>query len=128
MESLDEAIKHCYEVSEKVKCNDKCYNDHIQLAHWLEELKECRKNMERKKDNIIEVIASFWFNDMLMYIKVCWIIIICLYRNINPFEKGNIDKVRERFTKKEKIFFINTCKSENIKEYLKKYLDVDEDL
>lgn len=47
MMSLDEAIEHCYEVSEKIKCNDKCKGDHIQLAHWLEELKEYREGVRK---------------------------------------------------------------------------------
>ena len=45
---IDEAIQHCYEDAEKeekCKLGDKspCANEHVQLAHWLEELKERRK-------------------------------------------------------------------------------------
>ena len=35
--SLDEAIEHCLEVSNK--CSDKCSEDHKQLSEWLIELK-----------------------------------------------------------------------------------------
>ncbi len=42
--TIDEAIHHCYEDAEKEgKCDkDPCANEHIQLAQWLEELKERR--------------------------------------------------------------------------------------
>lgn len=48
--TIDEAIEHCYENSEKEKCsgNVLCSNEHIQLAHWLEELKERRKQDESR--------------------------------------------------------------------------------
>ncbi len=48
---LEEAIQHCYENAEKEKCNGHilCSNEHIQLAHWLEELKERREKDEREK-------------------------------------------------------------------------------
>ena len=36
--NIDEAIKHCYEFAES-KCGD-CGKEHLQLARWLEELKE----------------------------------------------------------------------------------------
>ena len=44
MLTLDEAIKHCYEVAE-TKCNE-CGKEHLQLAEWLEELKELRQSKE----------------------------------------------------------------------------------
>ena len=40
--TLDEAIKHCYEVANSTPCNaweKECNDDHLQLAKWLEELK-----------------------------------------------------------------------------------------
>ena len=45
--SIDEAIKHCYEVADK-KCDD-CGKEHLQLAKWLEELKESRETINRQK-------------------------------------------------------------------------------
>ena len=39
--TLDEAIEHCEEVA-KSKCNT-CGEDHKQLAEWLKELKQRRK-------------------------------------------------------------------------------------
>jgi len=44
--TIDEAIKHCYEDAEKEKaCEVKnpCASEHLQLAHWLEELKEVKE-------------------------------------------------------------------------------------
>ena len=41
--SIDEAIKHCYEVAEKQKYCTECAQQHLTLAMWLEELKELRK-------------------------------------------------------------------------------------
>lgn len=40
--TLDQAIKHCYEVVEKEQCCA-CAEEHLQLAEWLEELKELRE-------------------------------------------------------------------------------------
>lgn len=40
--TLDQAIKHCYEVAEKEQCYA-CAEEHLQLAEWLEELKELRE-------------------------------------------------------------------------------------
>lgn len=40
--TLDQAIKHCYEVAE----NEQCYSyaeQYLQLAEWLEELKNYRE-------------------------------------------------------------------------------------
>lgn len=39
--TLEEAIKHCYEVAEE-KC-DECGKEHLQLAKWLEELRTFKK-------------------------------------------------------------------------------------
>lgn len=36
--TLDEAIKHAYEVAAKEECPE-CAEEHYQLAVWLEELK-----------------------------------------------------------------------------------------
>ena len=42
--TLDEAIKHSIEKYQELKdtCKD-CANEHLQVAVWLEELKEYRK-------------------------------------------------------------------------------------
>lgn len=55
--TLEEAIQHCYENSEKEKCNGHilCSDEYIQLAHWLEELKEWRKRYEEIKNNSYSV-------------------------------------------------------------------------
>lgn len=45
--SIDEAIEHCYEVADR-KCDD-CGKEHLQLAKWLEELKESRETINRQK-------------------------------------------------------------------------------
>ena len=44
--TLDEAIKHC---EEKSCGNSKCALEHRQLAEWLEELKEYRKNVRKEE-------------------------------------------------------------------------------
>ena len=44
--TLDEAIEHCYDKAKQMACEEKsceCAKEHIQLAHWLEELKRLRK-------------------------------------------------------------------------------------
>jgi hypothetical protein len=41
--TLDEAIKHCEEVAEKLCICDECAEEHRQLAEWLEELKTYRE-------------------------------------------------------------------------------------
>ena len=47
--NLNEAIEHSYEVAQKNKiCNIKAFLRHIELAHWLEELKSFREG----KDNV----------------------------------------------------------------------------
>ena len=48
--TIDEAIEHCYEVADK-KCDD-CGKEHLQLAKWLEELKESREIINRQKAEI----------------------------------------------------------------------------
>lgn len=44
--TLDEAIKHSKEQSKKLGCTE-CGKEHLQLANWLEELKERRQKDER---------------------------------------------------------------------------------
>lgn len=48
--TLEEAIEHCYE---KAQCaNKECGRDHMQLAHWLTELKRLREeNKELREVN-----------------------------------------------------------------------------
>ena len=53
--TLDEAIKHCYEVADR-KCDD-CGKEHLQLAKWLEEL-QAFKN----KADYVKVKHSRWEN------------------------------------------------------------------
>lgn len=50
------------------------------------------------------------------------IILICLRHGINPFSSvgKSIEKLSARFSEKEKQFYINACKSEYSKEYLRK--------
>lgn len=50
------------------------------------------------------------------------IILICLRHGTNPFSSvgKSIEKVSVRFSEKEKQFYINACKSEYSKEYLRK--------
>lgn len=41
--NLKEAIEHCYEVSKDEDACESCRQDHLQLAHWLEELQDYRE-------------------------------------------------------------------------------------
>ena len=43
--NLEEAIKHTLEVASEADC-DKCRSEHLQLASWLQELQQCRKEKE----------------------------------------------------------------------------------
>ncbi len=43
--TLEEAIAHAKEVAEISNC-DKCQKEHLQLALWLEELKQYRSNKD----------------------------------------------------------------------------------
>ena len=59
MLSIDEAITHAREVAsrkfdDRVHCIS-CAEEHEQLAEWLEELKEMRKNQGQ--------IADFWYQE-----------------------------------------------------------------
>ena len=51
--TIDEAIKHCNEVSTGTLCkgtvNQACGEEHKQLAEWLEELKRAREQLEAIK-------------------------------------------------------------------------------
>jgi hypothetical protein len=40
--TLDQAIQHCYEIAENEQCHD-CAKEHLQLAEWLEELRDYRE-------------------------------------------------------------------------------------
>lgn len=61
------------------------------------------------------------FKMLFKYFKIAF---ICLRHGINPFStvKKSINKAAERFSESEKQFFINACKSEYSKEYLRKLL------
>ena len=51
--SIDEAIRHCYEVyHEREDMCKECRDEHRQLAKWLEELKESRETINRQKAEI----------------------------------------------------------------------------
>lgn len=66
-----------------------------------------------------------WFKEKFKILFKCfWIIFTCLRHGINPFStvKKSINKVAERFSEDEKQFYINSCKSEYVKEYLRKLL------
>ena len=53
--TLDEAIKHCYEVADR-KCDD-CGKEHLQLAKWLEELRDFKN-----KTDFMEVVRCVQCN------------------------------------------------------------------
>lgn len=40
---IEEAIKHCYDVANDSKQCEECRGNHLQLAHWLEELVDLRE-------------------------------------------------------------------------------------
>ena len=44
--SLDDAISHCYDVAENADADtcDACLVEHLQLAAWLEELRQRRED------------------------------------------------------------------------------------
>ena len=55
--TIDEAIKHCEEVS--ASCNgNKCGLEHNQLKEWLIELKEYRKKDTINKEHLITMNCS----------------------------------------------------------------------
>lgn len=56
--TLDEAIKHSYEQSVSASCFS-CRQEHLQLARWLEELKEYRRRQTmafKEDENKIPII------------------------------------------------------------------------
>lgn len=59
-----------------------------------------------------------------MLFKCFKIIFICFRYGINPFSSigKNIEKMSTRFSEKEKRFFVNSCKNEYLKVYLKKVI------
>lgn len=46
--TLQEAIEHC---EEKAKGNSECAEDHAQLAKWLMELEERRKEDDKRRSD-----------------------------------------------------------------------------
>ena len=79
MITLDEAIKHCEEVAERLEnsCkrdwmgedDERCASEHRQLAEWLKELKEYKANREgycnwcsNLKDRHLR-IEYYWIDD-----------------------------------------------------------------
>lgn len=61
--TLEEAIKHCYDVYNRLKAQDnedcECAEEHKQLAEWLSELKSRREN-ERPKGEWIDYNPDLW--------------------------------------------------------------------
>lgn len=58
---LEEAIKHCYEVLDIEDMCEECKQEHLQLAKWLEELKQRRSDISNdnkicKKFNVTATI------------------------------------------------------------------------
>lgn len=47
---IEEAIKHCYDVANQLDTCDDCSDNHLQLAHWLEELVYLRKLLSDSKE------------------------------------------------------------------------------
>lgn len=59
--TLDEAIIHCEEVADKCAVADRyieCAKEHRQLAEWLKELKEYRKEIVKAVEECREVVAT----------------------------------------------------------------------
>lgn len=66
--TIDEAIRHCYEVyHERDDMCKGCRDEHLQLAKWLEELKESREIINRQKVAID--ICKQEYNDMFEIAK-----------------------------------------------------------
>lgn len=58
MMTIDEAIRHCEEVAEKM--NDcECAADHRQLAEWLRELKEAKRLLKAAVEDINFYVDCF---------------------------------------------------------------------
>jgi hypothetical protein len=56
--TIDEAIRHCEEVAEKM--NDcECAADHRQLAEWLRELKEAKRLLKAAVEDINFYVDCF---------------------------------------------------------------------
>ena len=49
---IEEAIKHCYDIANQSDTCDGCRDNHLQLAHWLEELISLRKILSNSKELI----------------------------------------------------------------------------
>lgn len=64
MDRLKEAIEHCYEVA-RDQCGNRCANEHIQLAKWLEDLKDFYDMEEQGKLLILPCKPgdTVWDND-----------------------------------------------------------------
>lgn len=55
--TIDEAIAHCYEVSNREDCV--CGEEHLQLAKWLIELKSLRQEKEDNQSDWEEVRGDY---------------------------------------------------------------------
>ena len=70
--TLDEAIKHCYEVADR-KCDD-CGKEHLQLAKWLEELQDFKN-----KADFVEVkhVEWIWTENGEADYEQFWVCSVC---------------------------------------------------
>ena len=53
--TLEEAIKHCEEISDDKCVNQRCNNEHKQLAEWL---KDYSSLIQAKKENRLVILPS----------------------------------------------------------------------
>lgn len=85
--TIDEAIEHC----KNIKSCDECEKEHQQLAEWLEELKELRKEKDKFDRNIK------FFNEINVksyevgYNKAIDDFAISIKEYLNKFEVKNLD-------------------------------------
>lgn len=60
--TLEEAIKHC---KEKACGNTQCALEHQQLAEWLQELQQYRKNARKEQPEVdLEEEYKTWWNSI----------------------------------------------------------------
>lgn len=105
--NIDEAIKYCYEFAES-KCDD-CEKEHLQLAHWLEELKESRSLVKFQGEKIKEFDGK-----------------IVIQQGMIDYQKAEIEKLKNRnafleneYKNQGKLFWerVKIKQSEAIKEF-----------
>lgn len=59
---LEEAIKHAEFIAGALGCNE-CAKEHVQLAEWLKELKEYKKQVFKLGDTV------YWYDDDYRYFE-----------------------------------------------------------